>query len=289
MTRLALALLRALGQLPLSVARSAGGILGALFYLISSERRHVALTNIALCFPELTLQECKQLARAHFGVFAQALLDRGLIWWGTSERICRVVHWVDLHHYEEAAKRRPVILLAPHFVGLDAGGVLSTITWRIVSIYSKQKNRLFNAAVLAGRSRFNDPVLLSRQDGVRGALRALRAGLPFYYLPDMDFGPRDAIFTPFFGVPAATVTAPARLAKLSGALIVPCVTRMTSEGYEVRLYPAWEDFPGDDLAAATERVNSFIEARVREMPEQYLWTHKRFKTRPNGAKRLYPE
>lgn len=289
MTRLALALLRLLGRLPLSVARSAGGILGMLFYLISRERRHVALTNISLCFPELTRTECRQLACAHFGVFAQALLDRGLIWWGTPERIGRAVRWIDLHHYEEAASRGPVILLAPHFVGLDAGGVLATLTWRIVSIYSKQKNRLFNAAVLAGRSRFNDPVLLSRQDGVRGALRALRARLPFYYLPDMDFGARDAIFVPFFGVPAATVTAPARLAKLSEALIVPCVTRMTPDGYEVRLYPAWDDFPGDDLVAATERVNSFIEARVREMPEQYLWTHKRFKTRPPGSGRVYPE
>ena len=122
------------------------------------------------------------------------------------------------------------------------------------------------------RSRFNDPLLLSRQDGVRQALRALRERLPFYYLPDMDFGARDAIFVPFFDVPAATVTAPARLAALSGARVVPCVTRMTQDGYEVELYPAWDDFPGDDVAAATRRMNQFIEQRVLEMPEQYLWT-----------------
>jgi KDO2-lipid IV(A) lauroyltransferase len=166
--------------------------------------------------------------------------------------------------------------------------VLATLTWRIVSIYSNQKNPDFNEAVLRGRSRFNDPVLLSRQDGVRGALKALREGLPFYYLPDMDFGARDAIFVPFFGVPAATVTAAARLAKLSDALVVPCVTRLTARGYEVQLYPAWEDFPGASIATATERVNAFIEARVREMPEQYLWTHKRFKTRPPGEAGFYP-
>jgi KDO2-lipid IV(A) lauroyltransferase len=130
-------------------------------------------------------------------------------------------------------------------------------------------------------------VLLSRQDGIRASLRALKEGLPFYYLPDMDFGRRDAVFVPFFGVKTATITAPARLAKIAGALIVPCVTRMTADGYDVQLYPAWEDFPGDDLIAATSRMNTFIEDRVREMPEQYLWTHKRFKTRPPREASFY--
>lgn len=287
MTRIGLWLLRLLGALPLGVGRALGGMLGAAFYLVSAERRGVASTNVALCFPELSAGERRRLVRAHFGVFAQALLDRGFLWWGTPDTIRARVRWVDLHHYEAARVRRPVILLAPHFVGLDAGGVLATMTWRIVSIYSNQKNPDFNQAVLEGRSRFNNPVLLSRQDGVRGALKALREGLPFYYLPDMDFGARDAIFVSFFGVSAATVTAPARLARLADALIVPCVTRMTADGYEVRLYPAWEDFPGDDIAAATERINAFIEARVRSMPNQYLWTHKRFKTRPSGEPGFY--
>jgi KDO2-lipid IV(A) lauroyltransferase len=287
MTSVALWFLRLLGKLPLAPVRALGGVLGAAFYFVSRERRNVALTNVGLCFPELSPGERRQLARAHFGMFAQALLDRGFLWWGTAEQIRARVRWIDFHHYESARARRPVILLAPHFVGLDAGGVLATLTWRLVSIYSNQKNPAFNAAVLRGRSRFNEPVLLSRQDGVRGALKALRAGLPFYYLPDMDFGARDAIFVPFFGVPAATVTAPARLAKLADALIVPCVTRLTATGYEVQLYPAWENFPGSDLELATERVNAFIEARVREMPHQYLWTHKRFKTRPDGEPGFY--
>jgi KDO2-lipid IV(A) lauroyltransferase len=287
MTRFALWLLKGLGRLPLRWVRGLGGALGALFYLVSAERRSVALTNVGLCFPELSPPERRQLARAHFGVFAQALLDRGFLWWGTPSLIQSRVRWVDFHHFEAARTRGPVILLAPHFVGLDAGGVLATLTWRLVSIYSNQKNPEFNRAVLEGRSRFNSPVLLSRQDGVRGALKALREGLPFYYLPDMDFGARDAIFVPFFGVPAATVTAVPRLARLADALVVPCVTRMTPMGYEVRLYPAWENFPGGDVVLATERLNAFIEARVREMPEQYLWTHKRFKTRPPGEARVY--
>ncbi|MGA2550998.1 MAG: lipid A biosynthesis acyltransferase [Burkholderiaceae bacterium] len=287
MTRLSLWLLRLLGGLPLGLVRLLGGALGGAFYFISKERRSVALTNVGLCFPDLDAAERRKLARAHFGVFAQALLDRGFLWWGSPAVVRKRVHWAGFEHFEAARARKAVILLAPHFVGLDAGGILATLTWRIVSIYSNQKNPLFNEAVLAGRRRFNDPVLLSRQDGVRGALKALRQGLPFYYLPDMDFGARDAIFIPFFGVPAATVTAVPRLAALADALVVPCVTRMTPEGYEVRLYPAWEDFPGDSLISATERMNAFIEARVREMPDQYLWTHKRFKTRPAGERSFY--
>ena len=287
MTRLALFMLRCFGALPLRVTRLLAAITAPLLYLVGRQRRLVAHANLKACFPDMSQRARRQLARAHFRAFTQALFDRGLIWWGPPERIRQAVRWKNLHHYEEAARQHPVILLAPHFVGLDAGGVLATMTWQLVSIYSKQKNRVFNAAILAGRSRFNQPLLLSRQDGVRQALRALRDGLPFYYLPDMDFGARDAIFVPFFGMPAATVTAPARLAALSGARVVPCVTRMTRTGYEVELYPAWQDFPGHDTELATLRMNQFIEQRVAEMPEQYLWTHKRFKTRPPGAAKLY--
>ena len=287
MTRFSLWLLRTFGALPLPVTRLIARMVAPLLYVIGRDRRLVAHANLALVFPDLSTRQRTQLARGHFRAFTEALLDRGLIWWGSPERIRQKVRWINLHHYQNAAKNHPVILLAPHFVGLDAGGVLATMTWQIVSIYSRQKNRLLDAAILAGRSRFNQPLLLSRQDGVRQALRALGEHLPFYYLPDMDFGAKDAIFVPFFGVPAATVTAPARLAALSGARIVPCVTRLTRNGYDVELYPAWDDFPGDDIAAATLRVNQFIEERVREMPEQYLWTHKRFKTRPPGAPKVY--
>jgi KDO2-lipid IV(A) lauroyltransferase len=128
---------------------------------------------------------------------------------------------------------------------------------------------------------------------MRPAVRAMRRGLSFYYLPDMDFGARDAAFVPFFGVTTATITAPARLARITKARVVPCVTRMTEDGYEARFYPAWTDFPDSDddspatLARAALRMNEFIEARVLEMPEQYLWTHKRFKTRPPGQAKFY--
>ena len=182
---------------------------------------------------------------------------------------------------------RPVILLAPHFVGLDAAWSIPTLDRRMLSIYARQKNRLFDAALRAGRMRFNDPVLLSRQDGVRAALRELAKCLPFYYLPDMDFGPRDAVFVPFFGIPAATVTAVSRRARLAGTSVLPVVKRMTDAGYEVTIEAPWEAFPGESDTEDARRLNAWIEAKVRENLEQYHWLHKRFKTRPPGEAPVY--
>ena len=293
MTRFWLRVLQSLGALPLPVTRALGAALGVLLYLLAADRRRVARINLRACFPQMRESERRKLGRAHFRALAQSVLDRGLIWWGSRERIEKHVRWIDLHHFEEAAAQGPVIVLAPHFVGLDAGGIRFSMLMHAISMYSHQKNKVLDDAILRARSRFNKPILLSRQDGMRVAIRAMRRGLSFYYLPDMDFGARDAAFVPFFGVSTATITAPARLARITHARVVPCVTRMTPDGYQARFYPAWSDFPdGDDdtpitLARAARRMNAFIEERVLEMPEQYLWTHKRFKTRPPGAAKFY--
>ena len=189
----------------------------------------------------------------------------------------------------QAVHGQPVILLAPHFVGLDMGGSRLSIDRQIASMYSKQKSPQADQFVLQGRLRFNAPRLFSRQDSVRSVVKTMREGIPFYYLPDMDFGARDSIFVPFFGAPAATITGVSRLGRLAHAHIVPAVTRQLpgAQGYVLQFYPAWENFPSEDIAADTRRVNAFIEARVLEMPEQYYWLHKRFKTRPEGAQKLY--
>ena len=293
MTTFWLRVLRLFGLLPLPVTRTVGAALGMLAYAVARQRRRVARVNLRACFPTMPERERRKLARAHFRAFGKALLDRGLIWWGKRSRIEQHIRWADFQYFEEAAAHGPVIVLAPHFVGLDAGGIRFSMLMHAISMYSRQKNRVLDETILTARSRFNKPLLLSRQDGMRPAVRAMRRGLSFYYLPDMDFGARDAAFVPFFGVTAATITAPARLARITGARVVPCVTRMTPDGYEARFYPAWTDFPdADDDSAATleraaRRMNAFIEERVAEMPEQYLWTHKRFKTRPPGQARFY--
>jgi KDO2-lipid IV(A) lauroyltransferase len=293
MTRFWLRVLRLFGTLPLPFTRFCGAALGMLGYAVAAQRRRVARINLRLCFPNMDERDRRRLARAHFRAFGQALLDRGLIWYASKQRIEKHIRWVDFHHFEEAIAEGPVIVLAPHFVGLDAGGIRFSMLAHAISMYSRQKNKVLDAAILAARSRFNAPILLSRQDGMRPAVRAMRRGLSFYYLPDMDFGGRDAAFVPFFGVSAATITAPARLARITKAKLVPCVTRMTKDGYEARWYPAWDHFPDADddseatLERAARRMNAFIEERVMEMPDQYLWTHKRFKTRPAGQGKFY--
>ena len=288
MTALALALLRALAWLPLPLLRALGSALGLVLWLLARERREVTLINLGLCFPESTEGARRRLARAHFRAFAQSFVERGLLWHAPEARLRRLIRLAHAGHFEQArATGRPLILLAPHFVGLDAGWTRLTLDWRMMSMYANQKNPRFNEALRSGRLRFNDSLLLSRQQGIRTALRELKEGRPFYYLPDMDFGPRDALFVPFFGVPAATVTAVARLASLAQAVVIPCVTRMDRHGYVLEFHPPWEDYPGPDLAAATRRMNAFIEDQVRALPAQYLWLHKRFKTRPPGEARYY--
>lgn len=286
--RLALALVWLLHLLPLRVLAGLGRGLGSLLFPFARERRRVCLTNLERCFPQMPEDERLRLAKKHFRAFGRSVLERGLLWWAPRERIVRLVRVVGMEHLL-AAKDGPLILLAPHFVGLDAGWTRLTCELDMSGIYANQKDPVFNAVLLAGRTRFGRQRALSRQDGVRAGLAALKEKLPFYYLPDMDYGPRDSVFVPFFGVPAATVTGLPRLARLAGARVVPCVTRLLpgGAGYEVRCYPAWEGFPTADAVADVRRMNAFIEERVREMPEQYFWMHKRFKTRPPGEPRWY--
>ena len=288
MTRLGLGLIWLLHWLPLALLAPLGRAAGLLLYALAGERRSVVLTNLRLCFPDLREPQRVQLARNHFAVFTRSLLEHGILWWGSRERVLRMVRVEGLEHWL-AVRERPVIWLSPHFVGLDMGGIRLTAEFPLVSVYSKQKNPAFDAVLLHGRTRLGPTELYSRQDGIRPVAKAIKKGLPFYYLPDMDFGERDSIFVPFFGIPAATITGLARIAALTGAVVVPAVTTQLSggAGYALRFYPAWDNFPSGDLAADTRRMNAFIEERVREMPAQYYWLHKRFKTRPPGEQRFY--
>jgi len=288
LTRIALAILWVLRLLPLSLLAAVGNGLGLLLYALGRERRRVCQLNLARCLPQLTSKERRALARRHFQAFARTFLERAILWWGSPARVRQLVRIEGIEHFE-AVREEPLILLAPHFVGMDMGWTRLAMEFDMVSIYSNQKNRVFNAVLLAGRTRFGAPIALSRQDGVRPAVRAIRSGRPFYYLPDMDFGQRDAIFVPFFGIDAATITGVSRLARLAGTRVLPCITRMLpgAEGYAVRFLPAWDNYPGTSIEADTRRMNAFIEEQVREMPEQYLWVHKRFKTRPPGEPPWY--
>ena len=286
--RLGIGLIWLLHLLPPSTLARAGEALGMLFYRFGHERRRVCLVNLERCLPALAQAERVALAKRHFRALGRSLVERGILWWAPRERIMRLVQVSGMEHLQ-ALSGKPVILLAPHFVGLDAGCTRLTCEIDMTGIYALQKSAALNRLLLLGRTRFGHQRAFSRQEGVRAPLASVRQGLPFYYLPDQDYGPRDAVFVPFLGVPAATITGLSRLARLTSARVVPCVTRMRprGEGYVVTIYPAWADFPSDDAVADTRRMNAFVEDRVREMPEQYLWTHKRFKTRPEGEPRWY--
>jgi Kdo2-lipid IVA lauroyltransferase/acyltransferase len=272
--------------LPLPVLRGLGWSFGRLLYALGHERRNVALINLRLCFPEKSEAEREALARAHFVAFARAVLDRTLGWWASKERLQRIIR---IHGVENLTdpQGRPVILLCPHFVGLDAGGTVISMHVAGCSVFSKQKNPVLNSLLYDGRMRFNPVILLSRQDGMRKIVKAMKDGHQFYYLPDMDFGPKESIFVPFFGVQTATIPALSRLVRLTGAQVVACIARQVPDGYEVEVMPPWENFPGESLEADTEFMNRFIESQVLRMPEQYFWLHKRFKTRPPGEQRFY--
>ena len=288
LTRVTLALVWLLRLLPLQLLAPLGRGLGFLLYLLGRERREVALTNLRLCFPQWSETERRRVGRAHFQAFGRSLLEHGILWWSSKARVQRLVRIEGIEHWQEVAGR-PVIWFAPHFIGLDMGGIRLSSEYRVVSVYSRQKDPAFDAVLYSGRTRFVKPDLYSRQEGVRSVVKALRRGLPFYYLPDMDFGSRDSIFVPFFGVPAATITGLSRIARLAGATVLPVVTRQLpgAAGYVLTFYPAWENFPTEDVEADTRRMNAFIEERVLEMPEQYYWLHKRFKTRPPGEAKYY--
>jgi KDO2-lipid IV(A) lauroyltransferase len=262
-------------------------VIGDLAWLLVVRRRRIADANLRACFPELPAAERRALARRMFRNIARGVLDYGVLWNASRERVREFVRVEGWEHVSEAGSR-PLILLAPHFVGLDAGGIHIASRIRAVTIYAQQSNPVWDRRLQAGRARFNEPVLIARRGAdLRAALRAMRSGLPFYYLPDMDTGDANSIFVPFMGVPAATLPMVSRLARSLDALVVMAVTEQVADGYVLHLEAPWRDFPGASVEADTERMNREIERWVRRMPDQYLWTHRRFKTRPPGAPDLY--
>ncbi|MBI5613135.1 MAG: lysophospholipid acyltransferase family protein [Gammaproteobacteria bacterium] len=286
---LGLGVLRIAALLPLPLSWLLGSALGQILYYLHGPRRRIARRNIAACFPALDAAAQRRLARGHFRALGAASLTPGIGWWASDERLRRLIRYRNRDLLDAALTgKRPVILLAPHFIGLEMGGMRISQDYAVVSMYKRAKNALFDRYMRRGRERYG-VVMVERNAELRPMIRLLRAGRLFYYLPDQDPGRRGSVFAPFFGIPTATVTALARIAKLADAAVIPCFTRQLpyGRGYEIIFHPPLADFPsGDELADAT-RMNQAIEEGVREMPAQYFWVHKRFKTRPENAPAFY--
>jgi KDO2-lipid IV(A) lauroyltransferase len=284
--RLVLFLLWCLRWLPPAWVRALGRGLGSL--LFHWGRRRVTLINLKACFPEKTDAERERIGRGVFQSLGRSTLELGRLWYAPVDLALAPIRMVDKQFMDQWRGIKPVIVLAPHFVGLDIGGAKFSREYpEAFSMYSEQKNKVFDQALRRARKRYSDATLITRQQGLRPVLKALKEKRPFYYLPDMDFGAKDAAFVDFFGIKTATVTALSRLCEITGAKVVPLVTRQTDDGYEARFYPAWENFPSGDPDADARHMNAFLEDRIREMPDQYFWVHKRFKTRPPGEPNFY--
>ena len=276
--------------LPLPLLALLGRGFGLLLHAVGGARRRVALRNVALCFPELKPAQQAALVREHFQWLGRSLLERGVLWHASRERLKRLIQVEGEPRFAEGHKGA-VMWLAPHFLGIEIAGMATQLYQQRAAfdVYAPQSNAVLDAALLAGRSRFGTAEFFTRSDGARAIVRAIRRGLVFFNPPDMDFGLRDAAFVPFFGQPAATLLAPSRMAKSLQRTVQPVVADMLpgGQGYRVRFLPPWTDWPTDDPLADAARMNTFIEAQVRLHPAQYFWVHKRFKTRPEGAAAIY--
>ncbi len=286
-TRGGILFMQLLALLPLGVVRFLGKLLGWALYALVGARRRVVLANLSLCFQELPARDIQRLARQTFIYFAQAWLDRSWIWHAPQTVVQQRISLSGAA--DELQGTAPTVIFLPHFVGMDAAwaGVALRVPRPSTTIYTDQSNKLVDSWILRGRQRFGNLRLFGRADGVKPIVTAIKAGQPLYLLPDMDFGPNDSVFVPFYGVPTATVPSLARFARLGNAKVVPIVALMTPTGYNVQVHPAWQNYPTGDAVADTAFMNQQLQGYINEQPAQYYWVHKRFKTRPEGAPEVY--
>ena len=277
-------LLRASVALPQPARLSLGRTLGRIAWQAAGGRRRVAEANLRLCLPELDGGARRILVRRHFEAAATGVLEAALAWWGDPRRLLALAEPEGLEHLERLRRQgRGALVLTAHFTTLEIAAHLLSLLHPGRAVYRPLRSPVFDRIMRAARARRVENGQVIERGDVRALLRALREGAAVWYAPDQDHGIHHGVFAPFFGVPAATVTATSRLARATGAAVVPYHPERTPEGrYRLLIEPPLEDFPGPDPAADAARINALIEGWVRRVPEQYLWTHRRFKTRPEG-------
>ena len=282
LTRIPLLLTQWLAALPLSWLRAIGWFMGLVLYAGVASRRHVVDTNLRLCFPAWSAAERRKQTVMCFVYFAQAWLDRGWLWYASPKVTRQRVKLVGSIY--ELDGNAPTLIFTPHFVGMDAGWLALTqqVNRKFMTIYARQTNAVVDAWILKGRQRFGAGRPFDRTLGFKPVLAGLRAGEPLCLLPDMNYEPNESLFVPFYGVSAATIPSLPRVAKLGRAKVIVMVARITAQGYEVEISPAWPNYPTDDVVADTALMNARLQTYIDQAPAQYYWVHKRFKDRPAG-------
>ena len=286
-TALGLGLLWGTTRLPYALQMRIGALLGRLAFWLAKRRRRIAATNLQLCFPELSEQARRRLLHKHFDSLGKGLVETALCWWGREKQLRKLVRISGLEHLQAALQRgKGVILLSAHFTTLEIGGRLLALECPFYVLYRTHKNALFEHVMRKARQKRFEKAI-PRND-TRVLLASLKAGKAVWYAPDQNHGGTHSIFVPFFAVPASTITSTSRIAAISGAAVVPFFQARlaNNQGYELTLQPALKGFPGNNIETDTARINQLIETEIRKIPEQYLWVHRRFKTRPEGE--AYP-
>jgi len=275
--------------LPRRLALWIGARLGDSFYRLNPKRRRIADINFKLCFPDLSASDRANLVRRHFRVYGQSVIDLGLIRWASEARLRRLVHVRGEQAFVKLLEHGdPVMLITPHAVGMDFGGVMLSRVRPTISMMKPLNSPLLDWFIARCRTRYGATLIL-RDQGLRLLIQGLKQGQLCYHMPDEDFGAKHSVFVSFFGVPAATITTVGRMAAITGAKVVPCFTRLVEDNgdYEVVVQPALSNFPTGDRVVDAKRMNEALEELIKIAPEQYMWTLRWFKTRPDGAPAPY--
>jgi KDO2-lipid IV(A) lauroyltransferase len=287
---LAVGLISGLGRLPFPLIWALGQLVGRLGYWLAADRRIVARRNLEICLGDVSEARRGRILRDHFGWLGVAALSQGVGWGIGRRRLARLVRIHGRGLIDALiAEGRPVIVLVPHFVGLELGGAAFTgLVHSGVYMYQRIRDPVVDWRVRRARRQYGS-VSIERSDDLRGLVREIRRGTPFFYLPDQDGG-RRGIFAPFCGVPASTVPTLGRFAAMTGAVVIPTFARYLpwGQGLELIFDSPLEPFPTGDPQSDAGLMNRVIEARIHAMPEQYFWVHRRFKTRPLGGPPIYP-
>ena len=287
---LGLGMLWLIAQLPYPLLLRLGRVVGSLLYRFGNERRAIARRNLELAFPRMSEAEITRLLKENFASMGIAFFEMAMSWWWAKPRLAKLAHVEGLEHLRQAqAEGQGVILMALHFTTLEMGASLLGQLHTIDGMYRQHDNAVFDFVQRRGRERHNPDATAVEREDVRSMLKVLRAGRAIWYAPDQDYGRRQSIFVPLFGVPAATVTATTKFARLGHARVIPFTQERLADGsgYRLVIHPPLADFPGESEEADCLRINRWIEEKLTEHPEQYLWCHRRYKTRPEGEPKLY--
>ena len=284
-----LGILRTIALFPYRSQILLGSVFGKIIQILSPKRQRVVDINLQLCFPEKSVVERNKIKNASFRNLGIALLEMSMCWWWSEDRLRSLVEIRGREHIEAVLDSgRGVILLTGHFTSLEIGGRLFTLSMPLQAMYRTQKNRLFDSYLYTRRKSYLENAI-SRKN-TRQMIRGIKKLIPTWYAPDQNFPNEKNVFVPFMGVQTATISAGSRIAQSSGGAMLPFYPERKKDGsgYIIWIEPPLADFPsGDDVRDATA-INASIEKFVRQNPEQYLWVHKRFKTRPPGEPAIYP-